>query len=206
MKKYSLPSISPGCGGRVVTDTDMASEASVSISRPASVVLPAPEGEDSTKSSPRLSIRGGGACGLVSLNVLHLLSHLIDHRLQFQAGAGGFFVVGFGAQGIGFAVELLGQEIEAASGRQARAQQFARGRDVAADAFEFLLHIGAAGQNCRLLIEPRLIEVCVALEQPSDLLLEPGTDSLERARRQAGDVGNQTLNARKLLEHDRCQP
>src|SRR5262245_600634 len=113
----------------------MASAASALSRRRASVVLPAPEGEDKTNSRPRLSIFGSGECGLVSLNVLHLLAHLIDHRLQFQAGARRLLVVGLGAQGIGFAVELMSQKIETTTGQLTRAQPLEGRRGVAADAF-----------------------------------------------------------------------
>src|SRR5262245_30361671 len=104
------------------------------VSRPASVVLPAPEGEESTSSRPRLSIRSSPEGGLVSLNVLHLLSHLIDHRLQLQAGARRLFVIGFGAKRVGLAVELLRQKIEPTSGRRVEGHEVAGGRDVADDA------------------------------------------------------------------------
>src|SRR5262245_4501515 len=89
-----------------------------------SVVLPAPEGEESTSSSPRRAIAGAPgppARGWgVSLNVLHLLAHLVDHRLELQARPRGLGIGRLGAQRIGLAVELLGQEVEAAARRLAR--------------------------------------------------------------------------------------
>ncbi len=62
---------------------------SASSNRRESVVLPAPEGEDSTSSNPRLSILGGFVRGVsvkvaprVSFDVLHLLAQLVDDCLQ----------------------------------------------------------------------------------------------------------------------------
>src|SRR5262249_61055442 len=93
---------------------------SLPTKRPASVVLPAPDGEDKTSSRPRRRIGACPACWPVSLNVLHLLAHLIDHRLELQAGARRLLVIGFGAQGVGLAVQFLCQKIQPPSGRPPR--------------------------------------------------------------------------------------
>ena len=52
-----------------------------------SVVLPAPDGEDSTSSSPRRAIADPEDFCDVSLDVLHLLSELIDHGFQLKTQA-----------------------------------------------------------------------------------------------------------------------
>src|SRR5262249_39835122 len=87
--------------------------------RRASVVLPAPDGEDSTSSIPLRLMRGPPAVPAslpVSLNVLHLLAHLVDDGLELEARPCRLGVVGLGAERIGLAVELLGQEVEPAPG------------------------------------------------------------------------------------------
>lgn len=50
-----------------------------------SVVLPAPEGDDSTNSSPRRAMPDDVA---TLLNVLHLLAKLIDHGFELQPDMG----------------------------------------------------------------------------------------------------------------------
>src|SRR5437870_8237676 len=52
-KRKSTPSISPGRGGRVVTDTEYARSVSRSRTSRHSVVLPAPDGAETTNSVPR---------------------------------------------------------------------------------------------------------------------------------------------------------
>src|SRR3546814_4767645 len=49
------------------------------------------------------------------LNVLHLLADLVDQHLQLHRDVAGARVDGFRAQGVGFAVELLQQEVQARS-------------------------------------------------------------------------------------------
>ena len=101
---------------------------SSAIKRRASVVLPAPDGDDSTNNSPRRAIggiaaRSTGLVGLVGfvdiglLDVLDLLAQLIDHGFECQPVAGDFGVVAFGAERVGFAVEFLGEEVEFAADR-----------------------------------------------------------------------------------------
>src|SRR3546814_6378599 len=51
------------------------------------------------------------------LNVLHLLADLADQHLQLHRDVAGARVDGFRAQGVGFAVELLRQEVQAAADR-----------------------------------------------------------------------------------------
>src|SRR5205823_3247800 len=69
-----------------------------------------------------LSLRGVGcARGSSLLRVLHLLAHLLDQDLHVDRAAGGLEVLGLRGQGIGFAVELLHEEVEPAAGGLARA-------------------------------------------------------------------------------------
>ena len=52
----------------------------------------------------------------VSLDVLRLLAHLLYEQLQVYGGAGDVQAAGLGAQGIGFAVHFLEQEVQALTG------------------------------------------------------------------------------------------
>ena len=70
---------------RVVCEIDISMPGSASSSRRASVVLPAPEGDDSTSMRPLLRDARSIA---PSLDVLDLLAQLIDHRLELEPGRG----------------------------------------------------------------------------------------------------------------------
>src|SRR5262245_28761473 len=140
--------------------------------RRASVVLPAPDGDDRTSSIPLRAMRGPSLTSPL-LNVLDLLAHLIDHRFELETGPRRLRVARLGAQGVGLAVELLGQEVEPATGRLAAVEQLARRRDVRGEALQFLLHVGAGRQQRGLLVETRLVEAGARFQEPPDLLLEP---------------------------------
>ena len=100
---------------RVVTETDIRIPGSASINRRASVVFPAPDGDDRIYRSPR---RATGPTALpslrvdVSLNVLHLLAELIDNALKTKARARNIDGIGLRAKGVGFPVEFLREKIE----------------------------------------------------------------------------------------------
>src|SRR5689334_4927753 len=79
-----------------------------------SVVLPAPEGAETTTSVPRrlMSCITPG-----SFDVLHLLAHLLERGLGRDHGLGDLQVVRLGADGVHLAVDLLDQEIQRAAHR-----------------------------------------------------------------------------------------
>src|SRR5262245_62013235 len=123
--------------------------------RRASVVLPAPEGEESTSSSPLRPMRGASPrAGTLarSLNVLDLLAHLVDKRLQSNARPRNLRIGSLGAWRIGFPVELLGQEIEPTPGRLGALEQLPRRRDVGGEPLQLLLHVGAGREQRGLLV------------------------------------------------------
>src|SRR6185436_19071771 len=95
----------------------------------------------------------------VSLNVLHLLAHLVDDGLELEARPRRLGVDRFRAQRVGLPVELLSEEIEAPAGRLARADEIARSRNVRAQALELLLHVGARRQYGCLLVKTAFIEI-----------------------------------------------
>ena len=124
-----------------------------------SVVLPAPDGDDSTSIRPRRAIGlGSWHARHRSLQVLHLLAELLDHGLELQADIGQLDVVGLGAQRIRFAVELLRQKIELAADRAAVGEQLARLRDMRGEPVELLADVGLGGEQDRLLMQPVGIE------------------------------------------------
>src|SRR4029078_7676474 len=91
------------------------------------VVLPAPEGEDITRRRPRLTIT---VLGFPLFNVLHLLTHLVDDRLQLQAHGRQASIGSLGAQGVRLAIEFLREEIELTPGRLVRLNELAGRADM----------------------------------------------------------------------------
>src|SRR5207253_7315329 len=134
-----------------VTDTDMVSSGIRSINSRDSVVLPAPDGDDSTNISPRRSTPSRLAlpAAIVSLQVLHLLAELLDHVLHRKSGIGQFEIVRLGAAGIDLAVELLRQKIQPPADRAALAEHFAGLRDVRGNAVELFANVGFRGDQQR---------------------------------------------------------
>ena len=105
----------------------MASPGSCSSSRRASVVLPAPEGDDKHEhESPALQVPSP------SLDVLHLLAQLIDDAFELEPDAARLDVTGLGADGVGLTVELLRQELELAPDRLIALEQLLSRGDVSA--------------------------------------------------------------------------
>src|SRR5665213_1390780 len=105
-KSYSRPCASPGRGARVVTEIDRSSDGLSATSRRDSEVLPAPDGLETTSKSPRRAR---------SLDILHLLTKLIDRGFQLQADPGQGGGGGLRTQGIGFAHEFLCKKIQPAT-------------------------------------------------------------------------------------------
>src|SRR2546429_5015987 len=96
-------------------------------SRSTSVVLPAPDGAETTNSRPRLT--GGasptgrarsaptGRWGASSFDILYLLAHLLELRLRRDNQLGHAQAVGLRAHGVDLAVHFLQQKIELATAR-----------------------------------------------------------------------------------------
>ena len=76
----------------MVTETE--SEISLSDARSIfdKVVLPAPEGEDITNNRPR---RSTAILEAFLLNVLNLLTHLVDHGFEVKANGRQAAIIGF---------------------------------------------------------------------------------------------------------------
>src|SRR6185369_14230994 len=99
-KWYSRPSCSFCRGLRVVCDT-LKRSSGISLSRRAvSVVLPAPEGED--------TIRGRGS----SLHILDLFANPLEFCLHLHDQMGDFRILALRANGIRFSPDFLQQKVE----------------------------------------------------------------------------------------------
>src|SRR5262245_4502658 len=93
-----------------------------------------------------------------SLDILHLLAHLIDHRLQSKSGARDLHVVGLGAERIGLAIKFLGEEVELAADGPVLAEQLASRADMGAQPLQLLLDVGAGSNEHGLLMQAHWIE------------------------------------------------
>src|SRR5688500_15367477 len=107
-----------------------------------SVVLPAPEGDDSTNISPRRSTPSNPPAVIASLQILDLLAELLDHVFHLEPGLRQFQVVRFGAAGIDLAIEFLREEIEAPADRPALSDHLAGLRDVRGDTIKLFADVG----------------------------------------------------------------
>src|SRR4051794_12648312 len=103
MKLKSTPSCSPARGAREVNDRDRSRSGTVWTSRSTSVVLPVPDGAETTKTCPRLS-----------LDILDLLPHLLEFGFRGHDEFRNRLAVGLRADGVDLAVHFLQQEIQLA--------------------------------------------------------------------------------------------
>src|SRR5687767_14863908 len=133
-------------------------EGSTSSSRRDNVVLPAPEGDDNTSIRPRRATVSPSSCAIPLLQILHLFAELLDHALQLKADIGQFQVIGFGAEGIRFAVEFLGEKIKAPPDWSALVQQGARLGDMRHEPVELLADVGPGGEQHSFLMQAVGIE------------------------------------------------
>src|SRR3546814_11123001 len=88
------------------------------------------------------------------LNVLHLLADLVDQHLQLHRDVAGARVDGFRAQGVGFAVELLQQEVQAAADRLFLGDDATDLDDVAVEAVELPVDVERLQPQHPFLIPP----------------------------------------------------
>ena len=136
---------------RVVAETrhdDVAG--SLCSSRRDRVVLPAPDGEDSTSIRPRRLISSFAHSTFWACSRNWSITALSARPVRVSAMSDGF-----GAQRVGFAVEFLGQEIELAA-RRPRPTPAARARPAtwACKPVQFLAHIGLHRQQRHFLRQP----------------------------------------------------
>src|SRR4029453_3479979 len=144
-----------------------------------SVVLPAPDGDDSTNISPRRSTPSKPwPAAITSLQILDLLAELLDDIFHFEPGIGELDVVRLGAAGIDLAVEFLRQEIESPPHRPALAEHLARLGDVGGNAIELLADVRLGRDQQRFLGQAVLIEAVGGFQECRDLFAEPRTDRL----------------------------
>src|SRR5512135_3917290 len=72
--------------------------------------------------APRRALRASGFAPRRSFEVLNLLAHLLDRHLELERHLRQLGVDRLGSQGVGFAVQFLGEEIEPLAGAAAVCQ------------------------------------------------------------------------------------
>src|SRR5215213_1327759 len=136
------------------------------------VVLPAPEGAERMKSSPRCIHAPGGTREIRAvdgstkklLHVLHLFPDLLTQHLGIEHGAGHFGIAALGAEGVELAEDLLGQEVEALAGRAGLAGHGAEVFEVRAQAVDLFADVAAVDEERRLLGHAALVDGLPAKE------------------------------------------
>src|SRR5437879_9214329 len=162
-KGKSTPFTAPARGARVVAETEYARSGMHRRASRQSVVLPAPDGADTTNSVPRRPRRTPARL----FKILHLLADLLQHALGGQRGLAHLEVVGLGGHRVDLAVQLLDQEVERpAHGTALGAQQRELG-EVRAQPRQLLGHVALRSEEhtselqspmylvCRLLLEKK---------------------------------------------------
>src|SRR5690606_6305222 len=110
--------------------------------------LPAPEGAATMNRMPR----AGLPLSARLLKVLHLLAKLFDQHLEIHRQLAGARIDRLRTQRIGFAVELLHQEIEAATDRLTAVEHATRFVDVGGQAIQPLVDIQLLEAQHQLLL------------------------------------------------------
>jgi hypothetical protein len=117
------------------------------------------------------------------LYVLNLFAKLLDCCLELQADIRELDIIGFGAERVGFSVELLREKIESAADRTALPDQPSRLRHMGRQAIKLLTHVGPGRDHDRFLVQPVGIETLGLREQRGNLLGKPGANGLGPAAR-----------------------
>src|SRR3984957_18976433 len=129
--------------------------------------------------------------GAERLDVLPLLTHLLDQYLHVDRRARGLDVLRLGGQGIRLTIQLLHEEVEAPTRGLLAGERLAPLGDVTAQPVEPLVDVEALGENGELLLQPLVIDVGGEL-----------SDAVEKLRAHPRTHFRQTLRhaARKLRE------
>src|SRR5262249_41799368 len=150
-------SLSPVRRGRVVYETENSSSGNSPSRRRVSVVLPAPDGDETMARTPRRDIR------LILFHVLDLLAHLLELGLGADDQIDDLGRGGFGAHRVELAAELLDEEVEATPDAAAllrrRRDQRAHLGQMALRAHDLLGDVELVGEDRDLLRDPRRIEL-----------------------------------------------
>src|SRR3954452_7770507 len=113
------------------------------------LVLPPTEGAATTNRLPGTAPPAGPAAP--SLNILHLLAHLLDQHLELQRSVRQFGVDGLRAERVGLAIEFLHEEIETLAAAAARSEHSPHFRHVSAQPADFLRDVDLRCEQRELL-------------------------------------------------------
>ena len=159
-----------------------------------SVVLPAPDGDDSTSIRPRRAI------ALLLPRARHRYSRFCtcSRNCSTTALSSSPMLVSSRSlalehKRIRFAVELLGQKVELAPDRAAVGDQLLGLRDMRREPVELLADVDLGGEQDRLLVQPVGVEALRGFQQRRHLLGQPRLDRLGLASRRGARRGRRAL-------------
>src|SRR5215468_4363119 len=136
------------------------------------------------------------------LKVLRLLPHLLDDALGGERRLAELEVVGLGADGVDFAIQLLDQEVQRPADRAALVEERRELVEVRGKPRQLLAHVGLLGPHRDLGHEAPLIDDGAA-EERGDPLAEPllvARQRRRRARRDGGDLRAESSAQRQELD------
>lgn len=139
---------------------------------------------------------------MASLDVLNLLAHLVDHRLEIEANRGERPVDRLRAERVGLAVELLAEKIETTSHRRRIGDEAERLLMVRPETVQFLPDIGAGGKERDLLGQPLRRKGRLAGDQQRELRLQPHLDRGRLSGRQRRRLLAQRVDPGEVLAQD----
>src|SRR6478752_2275253 len=180
-KWYSRPFCSFWRGLRVVCDT-LKRSCGISLSKRAvSVVLPAPEGED--------TINGRGP----SLDILDLLPDPLQLCLHLHDQMGDFRILALCANGIRFSTDFLQQKIEATANGALCSEHVCKLVEMRIEPDELFRHVAAVRQNHHFRLQAAGIELHAGFgQQAIQALAQPRSVTVQHLSATGGDRPAQT--------------
>src|SRR5690242_16783747 len=124
--------------------------------------------------APRRALRASGFATRPSLEILHLLAHLLDQHLELERHLRKLRVDGFRAERIRLAMQLLSEKIQPLADRSALCQHAADFGYVRGEPRDLLGDVDLRREQRELLLESLFIRVCAGVTQPRAELLEIG--------------------------------
>ena len=124
-----------------------------------------------------------------------MFAHLLDQHFEVYRRLGAAGVEGLGAEGIGFAVQFLHQEVQAATGLAAGFQHAAHFADVGAEAIQLFGDIAFLRQNHQLLLQALRVEFGLHLGAAVENLLALSGEHLWHQFAQGDDLFKNAIQA-----------
>ena len=126
---------------------------------------------------------------------MHLLAHLLDQYLEIDRGLSAARVERFRAEGVGFAIEFLHEEVEPAPGRAAGLEYASHFGHMGVQAVQFFGNVTLLCQQDHFLFEALWVELCLHFAEAVEHLLALGCEHLRHLFAQRGNFFEDAVQA-----------